>query len=136
MARRRAIFAAREPETPVRRSDFRATEPQIQRATLDHWKQFGLPDTLVAAVPNANAHGQAGLTPGLPDLLVMGPSVPCTVAFIELKRDMRSHVSPAQIEFQALCKRLDIQCWIVAGYDAAIGLLENWGIVKPRARAA
>ena len=42
------------------------TEKQIQAAVIAHWKAAALPGTLVpAAIPNARAFGQAGLTKGL-----------------------------------------------------------------------
>jgi len=119
----------------ARRKAVEPSEKQVQAAIVDHWRTFRLPDTLVAAIPNARAFGQPGLTPGLPDLLVMGPRVPCGVGFIELKRTLGGRMSKAQIEIQNLCARLGVQYWI-AGRDSAIGILENWGIVKPQARRA
>ena len=118
MARRRHIFAP--------------CEGLIQAAVVDHWKLLGEPNTLVAAIPNANAHGQPGLTRGLPDLLVMGPDFPgmFPVAFMELKRDEHSVVSDDQLEFQRLCGRLGVRYAIVYGRDEPIAMLEAWGVVR------
>jgi hypothetical protein len=122
MGRRRHIFAPRES--------------LIQAAVVDHWTLLGLPDTLVAAIPNANAHGQPGLTPGLPDLLVLGPGLPHGVGFIELKRTARSLVSDDQLRISDLCRALDIPYELTVGRDEPILVLERWGVVSPQARAA
>lgn len=105
-------------------------EKAIQAAVLAHWSVLGQPNTLVAAIPNAGAMGQPGLTAGLPDLLVLGPSLPGGVAFIELKRDERAHVSDAQLAFSHLCALLGVRYAIVYGRDEPIAILEAWGVVK------
>ena len=108
-------------------------ETAIQQAVIDHWRMLGLPDTLVAAIPNANAFGQPGLTPGLPDLLVLGPGLPgnCLVAFIELKRERRaSRLSDAQRAFERLCGTLGARYAVAYGRDEPIRLLEDWGVVR------
>ena len=110
-------------------------ESAIQAAVLEHWLTLGQPNTLVAAIPNAFAHGQPGLTKGLPDLLVIGPRVPGGVGFIELKRDQDSVVSDAQRGFGSLCAKLGVPYAICIGRDEPIRLLEAWGVVRP-ARAA
>ena len=46
-----------------------------------------MPGSLVAAIPNAFAHGQPGLTRGLPDLLVIAPQLGRLTGFIELKTE-------------------------------------------------
>lgn len=125
----RARQAARAPE-PLERD--------IQAATLDHWRKLGRPLTLVAAIPNQFAHGQPGLTPGLADLLVMGPDVPGHVAFMELKRRRRGFASrakptateEAQSQFAMLCARLGIACPTLVGRDEPIRYLEKWNLVR------
>jgi hypothetical protein len=109
-------------------------EIEIQRAILEHWLALGEPNTLVAAIPNAFAHGQPGLTPGLADLLVITPIM--GVCFIELKRDGRSPMSDAQREFRDLCLRLHIPHAVTYGRDEPIDILVGWGAVKPQAVAA
>ena len=111
-------------------------ESAIQAAVLEHWLTLGQPNTLVAAIPNAFAHGQPGLTKGLPDLLVIGPRVPGGVGFIELKRDQESAISDAQRGFGSLCARIGVAYTICIGRDEPISVLEGWGVVRPQARAA
>ena len=119
-----------------KRKLFVPREVEIQAACLEHWLALGLPNTLVAAIPNAFAHGQPGLTRGLPDLLVLGPRVPSGVGFIELKRDAASPISAEQLAFGDLCFKLYIAHAICVGRDEPIRQLERWGVVKAQARAA
>jgi hypothetical protein len=111
-----------------RRPSFAPSEAQIQAATLEHWLKLGVPNSLVAAIPNAGAMGQPGLTCGLADLLVLAPGLP--VGFIELKRDRSSVFSDAQIEFGSLCDKLGVRYAIAVGRDEPIRVLEAWGAVK------
>lgn len=108
-------------------------ESAIQAATLEHWLTLGLPNTLVAAIPNAFAHGQPGLTKGLPDLMVLGPRVPCGVGFIELKRDKDSPVSDAQRGFGSLCAALGIPYALCVGRDEMLSIPRK-RIAMPRKR--
>lgn len=103
------------------------SEAAIHKAVVSHWRHFGLPDTLVATIPNAFSHGQPGLTPGLADLLILAPSLP--VGFIELKSET-GRVSEAQLHFQTHCERLHIPFAITRGRDEPIKLLELWGVVR------
>ena len=105
-------------------------EKAIQAAVVDHWKLLGEPRTLVAAIPNANAHGQPGLTKGLPDLMVVGPRVPGNLAFIELKRERTSPISKAQLDFARLCLEHDVSVVVAYGRDEPIRVLEAWGVVR------
>ncbi|MFG5120847.1 hypothetical protein [Methylorubrum sp. POS3] len=109
-------------------------ESAIQSAVVEHWRVLGLPDTLVAAIPNAGALGQAGLTAGLSDLLVLGGLI--RIGFIELKT-ARGVESDAQIAFRERCDRLGIPCVVTRGRDEPIAVLERWGVVRVQvARAA
>lgn len=103
------------------------TEAQIHKAVIAHWKACGLPDTLVATIPNMGAMGQHGLTKGLPDLMVIGhfPGV----GFIELKRE-GGRLSEAQKAFQALCRTLGVQHAVTYGRDEPIKVLEDWQVVR------
>jgi hypothetical protein len=105
-------------------------EKAIQAAVIHHWRMLGLPNTLVAAIPNAGALGQPGLTPGLFDLVVLGANVPGLVAFMELKRDDRAPVSDEQRDFGRLCALLGIRHAIACGRDEPIRLLEQWNVVR------
>jgi hypothetical protein len=120
---------------PRRRPD--PIESEIQSAVLDHWRLLGRSMTLVAAIPNANAHGQPGLTPGLADLLVMGPDIPNKVAFMELTRRRRRDTArkltateEAQENFARLCARLGLICITAHGRDEPIAYLERWNVVR------
>lgn len=110
------------------------SEKDILGAVLAHWRALGQPNTLVATIPNAGSFGQLGLTKGLPDLLILGPSVPGRVGFIELKR-MGGRTSPAQEEFKARCVALGLSHAVTFGRDEPIYTLECWGVVR-RARTA
>jgi hypothetical protein len=117
---------------------WQASEKQIATAVLEHWLKLGEPNTMVACIPNAFAHGQAGLTPGLPDLLVIGPHVPTAwavggVGFIELKRDANSKPTKAQYEFQRLCHLMGVAHMFTAGRDEPIAVLEGWRVVRKAA---
>lgn len=119
-------------------------ETEIQQSVLEHWQKLGKPLTKVAAIPNANAHGQPGLTPGLADLLIMGPDIPggIPIAFMELKRtrpkfggarESLRKLTPteeAQAQFAILCAKLGLICVTVYGRDEPIGYLERWNIVR------
>ena len=108
-------------------------EKDIQAAVVQHWALLGRPLTLVAAIPNANAHGQPGLTPGLADLLVMGPDVPNHIAFMELKRRRRDTPTEEQLAFATLCAKLGLNCPCVHGRDEPIEQLEQWNVVRQQA---
>lgn len=107
------------------------TEKQIHAAVIKHWLALAKPKTLVCTIPNDRAFGQAGLTPGLPDLMVVTPEI--GVGFIELKRDEKSKVSKAQEQFKSLCIVNGINHSITRGRSEPIEILEHWGAVK-RAR--
>jgi hypothetical protein len=97
-------------------------------AVVHHWRMLGLPRTLVAAIPNQNAHGQPGLTKGLGDLVAIAPGLP--VGFIELKREPGSVVSDDQIDFGKLCIALGIPYALAIGRDQPIAILEAWNVVR------
>jgi hypothetical protein len=117
-----------------RRHSYAPSETAITAAVLEHWLKLGEPFTLVAAIPNAFAHGQPGLTKGLADLLVLTPRI--RVGFMELKRDERSKRTDEQIEFGRLCLGLGVAYAICVGRDEPIRVLEDWGAVKRQANAA
>ena len=103
------------------------SERQIHAAVIAHWKACGLPETLVATIPNQFAHGQVGLTKGLPDLLVMGPKG--FVAGLELKAQ-GGRASLEQIAMQDRWRSMGVRYEITFGRDEPIQLLTSWGIVK------
>lgn len=103
------------------------SEAQIQSAVIEHWRTFARDHTLVAAIPNARAFGQAGLTRGLFDLLCLGGSV--GVGFLELKTD-KGKPSAEQERFASLCEHHMLHHRITYGRDEPIRVLEEWGIVR------
>jgi hypothetical protein len=109
-------------------------EDAIQAAVLDHWGKLGVPGSLVAAIPNKLAFGQAGLTPGLPDLLVLSPQLGRFTGYIELKTD-RGRPSPDQRAIRRLIEARGAPYAVTYGRDEPIKLLEDWGAVR-RTRAA
>lgn len=120
----------------ARARKYRAPEPlekDIQAAVVEHWRLLGRPMTLVAAIPNAFAFGQPGLTKGLADLLVMGPDVPGKIAFMEIKRTARDEPTDDQLAFATLCAKLGLLCPCVRGRDEPIAYLERWNVVRRQA---
>ena len=102
-------------------------ERDIQAALIERWRYLGVPGTLVAAIPNANAHGQPGLTPGLPDLMVVTPKI--GVGFIELKT-LKGRVSPAQAAMRATLEALKIPYALTRDIDEPVRVLEDWGAIR------
>jgi hypothetical protein len=119
MARKRKIFAP--------------SEDDITAAIIDHWKLLGVPGSLVASIPNKRAFGQAGLTPGLPDLLVLSPQLGSLTGYIELKVE-RGRPSKAQTAMRDLMRERGAPYALTHGRDEPIRQLEEWGAVKPSAR--
>jgi hypothetical protein len=118
-----------------RRHPFAPRESLIQAACIDHWRALGLPGSLVAAIPNAKAHGQPGLTRGLPDLLVITRHLGPFTGFIELKTD---DGVPSDDQ-RAMCRLMTdrgIPYAMTFGRDEPIRVLEDWGAVRRQARAA
>jgi hypothetical protein len=120
MGRRRQVGEKADAPIPF--------ETANQAAIVEHWRWFGRLNTLVAAIPNQRAHGQPGLTKGLADLLVLGPSLP--VGFIELKRDHRSVISDDQRLLAKLCAELGVHHAFAPGRDEPIAILEAWDIIR------
>lgn len=108
------------------------SEKAIHTAVIGHWRRLGVPGSLVATIPNMKPHGQAGLTPGLPDLMVISPGLPTgVVGYIELKA-ATNHLSEAQENFAQLCSLRGIPWEVTYGRDEPIAVLERWGAVKKR----
>lgn len=108
-------------------------ERDIQTAVLAHWRAFGLPGTKVAAVPNAGALGQPGLTRGLFDLIVIGGDyLRDRTGWLELKTET-GKLSPGQVMFRNTLMSNGVPHAITRGRDEPIAVLEQWKIVRPRA---
>ena len=106
------------------------SEKQIQASVLDHWRLLGVPGSLVAAIPNANSHGQPGLTKGLPDLLVLSPQLGRITGFIELKREHGGRLSDAQIEVGQILIDRGVPYAVCKGRDEPIEQLRTWGAIR------
>lgn len=102
-------------------------ESAIHKAVMAHWRAKGKPDTLVATIPNMGAMGQYGLTPGLPDLMVLSPKI--GVGFIELKAG-KNKPSAHQKAFADNCEKLGIPHRFTWGRDEPIAVLEEWDVVR------
>jgi hypothetical protein len=106
------------------------TEKQIQAAVIAHWKAFGLPGTLVAAIPNAGALGQPGLTRGLFDLVVMGGEyLGGRTGWLELKT-VKGKLSEYQDAFRLHCISAGVPAAVAHGRDEPIRVLEEWKVVR------
>jgi hypothetical protein len=103
------------------------TEAQITKAVMDYWRKAGMPNTLVAAIPNMGAMGQYGLTRGLPDLLVIRPNG--FTGFIELKAD-KGKLSAHQQAFADLCGVCEQNYAVTYGRDEPIAVLKEWGVLR------
>lgn len=106
------------------------SEKQIQSAVIAHWRSLAVPGTLVAAVPNAGALGQPGLSRGLFDLVVIGgPFLRDRTGWLELKT-ANGKPSPHQLTFRDICISSGIPYAISYGRDEPIRVLEEWGVVR------
>ena len=112
------------------------TEDEVTAAVVEHWQKLGVPGSLVASIPNRRAFGQAGLTKGLPDLVVLSPRLGATAGFIELKRSQgKGRMSSDQKTIRDLLIERGAPYALTRGRDEPIKILEAWGAVRP-ARAA
>jgi hypothetical protein len=102
-------------------------EKAIQTHVMDRWRKMGRAGTLLAAIPNAYAHGQPGLTRGIFDLIAIGPQI--GVAFLELKTET-GKLSPHQQAFMDTCHSNNVRAAVAYGLDEAINTLEIWGIIR------
>jgi hypothetical protein len=112
-----------------RRNRFEPSEDAITAAVIDHWRVCGKAGSLVAAIPNKRAFGQAGLTPGLPDLLVLSMRLGDRAGFIELKRGRGGRLSAAQIAIGELMRVLGVPYALCSGRDEPISQLKAWGAI-------
>ncbi len=112
-----------------RRKPEQISEKAIHEAVVAHWRAFGVPGSFVATIPNMRAHGQAGLTKGVPDLMVISPKLGSKTAFLELKR-VGGHLTDEQADFGTLCMLLGIPWAVAYGRVEPIKVLEAWGVVK------
>lgn len=111
---------------PARAPAREPTEKQIHQAVIDTWLTLGVQGTLVATIPNMRASGQAGLTKGLPDLLVIGPN---GAGFIELKTATGTP-SKHQRAFVDICGENGVRAVITYGRNEPVEVLRQWGVIR------
>lgn len=117
--------------TPTEARGRTATEKQIHTAVIAHWRACGVPGSLVATIPNMRAAGQAGLTKGLPDLIVLSPTLGDLTGYLELKK-VGGMLSEAQADFGQFCQMRGIPWAVAYGRDEPIKILEEWGAVRAK----
>jgi hypothetical protein len=103
------------------------SEREIQTAVMQMWRSLGRPYTLVAAIPNARAAGQAGLTAGLPDLIVIGGNI--GIGLLELKTT-KGKLSEHQKTIADLCEHHMLHHKVAYGLDQALRILTDWGVLR------
>ena len=113
-----------------RRDYFEPSEDQITDAVVEHWRTFGTAGSLVASIPNKRAFGQAGLMPGMPDLVVLSMKLGDKAGFIELKREHGGRVSEAQRSVGRLMQILHVPYALCWGRDEPIDQLRAWGAIR------
>jgi hypothetical protein len=114
----------------ARRDYLEPSEDEITGAVVEHWRIFGTPRSLVASIPNKRAFGQAGLMPGMPDLVVLSRELGVKAGFIELKRERGGRVSDAQRDVGALMRELGVPYALCWGRDEPIEQLRAWGAIR------
>lgn len=122
----------------------RIAERDIQRAVLLHWKVRRYPHTRIAAIRNEsasfankgmlNAALAEGLTPGMPDLIVLGPERE-QVRFIELKA-ADGVLSNEQKRIHAEMTELGLNVRTAWSLDEALSILVGWGVIRAEATPA
>jgi VRR-NUC domain len=113
-----------------RRDIFEPSEDEITAAVVEHWRIFRVPHSLVASIPNKRAFGQPGLTPGLPDLLVLSPKLGESTGYIELKRTRGGRLSDAQLIMRELFLMRRAPYAVCYGRDEPIERLRAWGAIR------
>lgn len=115
------------------------SEHRLQKAVVQFMKRAAKPGAFCFACPNGMVSDHvsvarmkdAGLFPGVADLVVVLPSR--EVAFLELKTPT-GRLQPSQKDFKSLCARYDIKYAIARTIDEAIEVLVKWGALQPRLR--
>lgn len=119
--------------TPSKRETPKLSEAQLTRAVMQHWRARGLPNTRVVSLPNMGSMGQAGLTRGLPDLLVVSKHLPGGLGLLELKTET-GKLSTEQTAFRSTCISAGAKIAVAYGLDQALEVLLDWGVIKPEAK--
>lgn len=112
-------------------------ERPIQRATIELLARLRchaihvpngshLAGDAVARAKQSRALAADGVRRGFPDLLVIDQTTP-RVGFIELKREGRSKVDPAQLGWRSEFERIGLPWALVNTPDGAAAALREWG---------
>jgi hypothetical protein len=112
-----------------RQTIFEPSEDEITAAVIEHWRIFRTSHSLVASIPNKRAFGQAGLTPGLPDLIVLSAHLGDRTGYIELKREHGGRLSDAQLVMRELFLTRRAPYAVCYGRDEPIEQLRTWGAI-------
>jgi hypothetical protein len=110
------------------------TEAQIQRAIFTHIRQRGMPGVFAFHCPNGgwrtNNEGAIlqglGVVAGVPDVIILYKG---RCYGLELKM-LGKHPSAKQLEVKQQMEAAGATWAFAQGYDAALGYLERWGVVR------
>ena len=111
------------------------SEHRLQKAVVQFMKRAAKPGAFCFACPNGMVSDHvsvarmkdAGLFPGVADLVVILPSK--EAAFLELKTPT-GRLQPSQKDFKTLCARYDLKYAIARSLDEAIEVLTKWGALR------
>ncbi len=110
-------------------------EDRLQKSIVDHWRTRGVPNSILAAIPNGGARSMTtaarmkatGVLAGVPDLLCIARG---RTFFLELKRPggRLSGVQKARI---AQIEDAGGEVFVMSDLDEILELLEARGLLKP-----
>ena len=116
-------------------------EACLQKAVVQYLLVASAPGTIYFSVPNEGKRSavlgkhlkEMGLLPGVADLVVIRPGH--RADFLELK-SRGERQSDDQIAFQDLCRRNGSRYEVADNIDDALRILQGWGVLPERRRAA
>lgn len=105
------------------------TEAEIQKAIFAQVRERGAPDAIILHVPNdRKSRNKSGFLKGTADILAFRNGEHFAM---ELKAD-KGMPSEEQLEFLDRFRETGGCAIWVQGYDAAIRVLESWGLLQGR----
>lgn len=110
-------------------------EDQVQRAVVQHLLYRRKPGVTFFAVGNGGARSPIeasimkglGVRAGVPDLILISDG---RTYGLELKREKGGRTSEAQISMMKELQDAGAVCAVAAGLDAALGQLQEWGLLR------
>jgi hypothetical protein len=114
-------------------------EQQIQRSIVQLLDGFLRPEWYFTHIANGELRSPAtagklrglGVRPGAPDLVLVGRSPEHAGAhWMEVKRDAKAKLRPAQAAFQTRCQLLQIPHVVVWSLDMAIAAFRRWDCLR------